>query len=234
MKHLLGTQNEQYSFYLRQGGTIMIQQWFATMNDMLDDLILRYPHASGEEKNRLQQQWDVLKTLSDDIIELWLQFEDKMSLYRDLQQQEIPHTPEPPKQLVPFVKGQGYFKLHMFEQATQQLEEAIALYPDFTCARLFLAMSRMHLKEWNEAQRHFQLIAAITDENRLQAIAFNALGCIQAIYAQLEQAQLYFIKALEADPTFGDPKLNLESCKQGKGQLQLQFGSAELQTLVQV
>jgi tetratricopeptide (TPR) repeat protein len=234
MKHLLGTQNEQYSCYLRQGGTIMIQQWFATMNDMLDDLILRYPHASGEEKNRLQQQWDVLKTLSDDIIELWLQFEDKMSLYRDLQQQQIQHTPEPQKLLVPFVKGQGYFKLHMFEQASQQLEEAIALNPDFTSARLFLAMSRMHMKEWTEAQRHFQLIAAIADENRVQAIAYNALGCIQAIYAHLEQAQHYFKKALEADPTFGDPKLNMESCKQGKGQLQLQFGSAELQSLVQV
>lgn len=212
----------------------MIQQWFATMNDKLDDLILRYPHATGEEKNRLQQQWDMLKTLSDDIIELWLQFEDKMALFRDLEQQPaLTHEPQKPL-LGSFVKGQGYFKLHMFEQASQHLEEAIAMYPDFVGARIFLAMSRMHMKEWNEAQRHFQLIAAIAEDCRLQAIALNALGCIQAIYAHLEQARLYFHKALEVDPSFGDPKLNLESVQQGNDQLQLQFGSAELQTLVQV
>lgn len=211
----------------------MIQQWFATMNDILDDLILRYPHATGEEKTRLQQQWDMLKTVSDDIIESWLQFEDKMGVYRELQQQN-PNFGQPQRLLGSFIKGQGYFKLHMFEQASQQLEEAIDLYPDFVGARLFLAMSRMHMKEWSEAQRHFQLISVSTEESRLQAIAYNALGCIQAIYAHLERAQSYFEKALETDPTFGDPKLNLESCKQGNGQLQLQFGSAELQTLVQV
>ncbi|WP_239614223.1 hypothetical protein [Cohnella mopanensis] len=212
----------------------MIRQWFATMNDVLDDLILRYPHATGNEKNDLQQQLDMLKTLSDDIIESWLQFEDKMGLFRDLQQQSSSIAPEPHKFLASFVKGQGYFKLHMFKHASDQLEDAVTSYPDFVCARLFLAMSRMHLKQWNEAQRHFQLIAAIADESRLQAIAYNALGCIQAIYAHLDQAQSYFIKALETDPAFLDPKMNLESVQQGNGQLQLQFGSAELQTLVQV
>jgi tetratricopeptide (TPR) repeat protein len=211
----------------------MIRQWFATMNEVLDDLILRYPQASGEEKNVLQQQWDMLKSLSDDIIESWLQFEDKMGLYRELQQQTS-QTAKEQQQLGSFVKGQGYFKLQRFTHASEQLEEAIASYPDFIGARMFLAMTRMHMKQWNEAQRHFQLIAAITDENRLQAIAFNALGCIQAVYAHLEQARNYFHKALEADPGFGDAKFNLDSILQGNGQLQLQFGSAELQTLVQV
>ncbi|RED60404.1 tetratricopeptide repeat protein [Cohnella lupini] len=213
----------------------MIRQWFATMNDVLDDLIVRFPQATEEEKNALRQQWDMLKTLSDDIIESWLQFEDKMGAYRDLEQQaQVVPDPEPQKFLGSFIKGQGYFKLHMFKHSSDQMEEAIAMYPDFLCARMFLAMSRMHMKQWGEAQRHFQLIAAITDESRLQAIAYNALGCIQAIYAHIEQARSYFLKALEADPGFIDPKKNLESVLQGNGQLQLQFGSAELQTLVQV
>jgi tetratricopeptide (TPR) repeat protein len=211
----------------------MIRQWFATMNEVLDDLIMRYPQASFEEKNVLQQQWDMLKSLSDDIIESWLQFEDKMGIYRELKQQTS-QAAHQQQQLGSFIKGQGYFKLQMFNHASEQLEEAIALYPDFIGARMFLAMTRMHMKQWNEAQRHFQLIAAITDEHRLQAIAFNALGCIQAVHAHLDQAQSYFQKALEADPGFGDAKFNLESIQHGNGQLQLQFGSAELQTLVQV
>ncbi|MCD9021158.1 tetratricopeptide repeat protein [Cohnella silvisoli] len=211
----------------------MIRQWFATMNDVLDDLILRYPQAASEEKKVLQQQWDMLKTVSDDIIESWLQFEDKMGLFRELQQQTAQVT-EQQKQLDCYVKGQGYFKLQMFKHSSEQFEEAIAVYPDFIGARMFLAMSRMHMKQWNEAQRHFQFITAITDEARMQAIAYNALGCISAVYAHLEQAQSYFHKALESDPAFGDAKANLESIRQGNGQLQLQFGSAELQTMVHV
>jgi len=208
----------------------MIQQWFATMNDMLDDLILRYPNASGTEKKELQQQWDMLKTLSDDIIESWLQFEEKMGMYRDLQHKPV-IVAKPHMLLASFVKGQGYFKLQMFSHATEQLEEAIAQFPDFVCARMFLAMSLMHMKQWKEAQRHFQFITAMTEENRLQALAYNALGCIQAIYAHLDKAQTYFRKALEADPAFSDAKLNLESVQSGNNQLQLQFGSADLQTL---
>ncbi|BBI33239.1 hypothetical protein [Cohnella abietis] len=213
----------------------MIRQLFATMNDVLDDLILRFPTSSGDEKKMLQQQWDMLKTLSDDIIESWLQFEDKMGMFRDLQQQPAVTEAKAPQKLVgSFIKGQGYFKLQMFKQASEQLEEAVAEYPEFTCVRLFLGMSRMHMRQWNEAQRHFQLIVSTSEETRLQAIAYNALGCIQAIYAHIDQAQHYFLKALEVDPSFTDPQLNLESIQQGSGQLQLQFGSAELQSLVQV
>ncbi|MBO9597788.1 MAG: hypothetical protein J7559_08215 [Cohnella sp.] len=212
----------------------MIRQWFATMNEMLDELIIRYPKATGEEKSQLQEQWDMLKSLSDDIIESWLQFEDRMAFYRDLQQQTGAKQPQhdPQTLMSPFVKGQGYFKLHMFAQASMHLEEAISSYPDFMGARLFLAMSRMHLKEWGEAQRHFQLIAAVAEESKLRAIAYNALGCIQAVYAHLDQAQSYFRKAIETDPSFADPRSNLECCQQGLGQLQLQFGSAEMQEIV--
>ena len=212
----------------------MIRQWFATMNEMLDELIIRYPQASGEEKSQLQEQWNMLKTLSDDIIESWLQFEDRMAFYRDLQHQTGAQKPQhdPQTLMSPFVKGQGYFKLHMFAQASMHLEEAISSYPDFIGARLFLAMSRMHLKEWGEAQRHFQLVAAVAEESKLRAIAYNALGCIQAVYAHLDQAQSYFRKAIDTDPSFADPRRNLECCQQGLGQLQLQFGSAELQAIV--
>ncbi|MFD0670377.1 hypothetical protein [Cohnella sp. GCM10027633] len=213
----------------------MIRQWFSTMNELLDELIIRYPNASGEEKNQLQEQWNMLKTLSDDIIESWLQFEDRMAFFRDVQGQPSPQKPaqDPLTEMGAFIKGQGYFKLHMFPQASQQLEEAISRYPDFVGARLFLAMSRMHMKEWCEAQRHFQLIAAVAEESKLRAIALNALGCIQAVYAHLDQAQCYFRKAIDTDPSFADPKRNLECCQQGLGQqLQLQFGSAELQAIV--
>lgn len=147
-----------------------------------------------------------------------------------LQQGPAGHPPE--LQLEPFQKGQGYFKLCMFAQAAEQLEHTVRNYPDLLSARLYLAMSRMHLKEWGEAQRHFGLIAALAEDSKLQAIAYNALGCIQAVFAQMDQARRFFRKAMEADPSFSDPRRNLERCLKGGDELELQFGSAELQAMV--
>jgi tetratricopeptide (TPR) repeat protein len=163
----------------------IVRQWFASLHETLDDLILRYPEATGEERGRMQEQWNKLKSLSDETVESWLQFEDKLALFREIEQQgAIVQKPE--ILLGPFLKGQGYFKLHMFSQAAEQLEDTVRTYPDMLAARLYLAMSRMHLKEWDEAQRHFRLVAALTDESKLAAIAYNALGCIQAVFAHLD------------------------------------------------
>jgi tetratricopeptide (TPR) repeat protein len=206
----------------------VVRQWFEALHEALDQLILRYPEATAEERARLQEQWQLLQTFSDETVENWLQLEEKMSLFREIQQQGA-ILQEPEELLDAFQKGQGYFKLHMFHQAAEQLEDTVQLFPDMLSARLYLGMSRMHLQQWAEAQRHFRLIAAMADEAKLQAIAYNALGCIQAVFAHLDQAQHLFRKALEADPSFTEPRQNLECCRRGGGELQLQFGSAELQ-----
>jgi tetratricopeptide (TPR) repeat protein len=125
-------------------------------------------------------------------------------------------------------KGQGYFKLFMFQQAAAEFERVVRNMPDFDLARIFLAMTYMHLKEWEEAKRHFQLIIALTDHPKWQAMGLNALGCIQAIQANMEQAESYFQKAHEADPTFAGPLDNLTTCRRKAGHLSLYFGSGEL------
>jgi tetratricopeptide (TPR) repeat protein len=209
----------------------VIRQWFASLHEALDDLLYRYPQASTEERGRIEAQWNTLKGLSDDIVESWLQLEDKLALFKELEQDGA-LVQEPEELLAPFHKGQGYFKLHMFSQAAAQLEETVRTYPDMLSARLYLGMSRMHLKQWEEAQRHFRMIAALSEDAKLQAISYNALGCIQAVFAQLEQARQLFRKAMEADPSFGDPRSNLECCRKGGGEMLLQFGSAELQAMV--
>jgi tetratricopeptide (TPR) repeat protein len=209
----------------------VIRQWFAALHSTLDELIFRYPHATDEEKNELMAQFSQLKSLSDEVLEHWLQYEDKLSYFMDMAQQGAAHAP-PELQLADFQKGQGYFKLSMFSQAAQHLEKTVQQYPDLLSARLYLGMSRMHLKEWDEAQRHFRMIAALADEPRLKAVAYNALGCIQAVFARLDQARQFFLKALEADPSFEDPRENLEYCRKGGGEFKLQFGSAQLHAMV--
>lgn len=206
----------------------IIREWFACLHEMLDGLIDRYPGASAEERSGMRKQWELLKGVSDEMVENWLQFEDKLAVFRALEQQAIVSLP-PEQAPAPFYKGQGYFKLHMFSQAAEHMEETVRQHPDMLTARLYLAMSQMHLQEWTEAQRHFRLIAELAEDAKMQAIAYNALGCIQAVFAHLEQAQIWFRKALEADPTFRDPQINLDSCRKGGGELHLHFGSAALQ-----
>ncbi|CAI6081028.1 hypothetical protein [Cohnella sp. JJ-181] len=215
----------------------MIQPFFSAMNDVLDEMIERYPNSSPEEKLTLEEQWNVLKSMSDDIIESWLALEEKMGDYRRQCQNAgapaqtgMPATPA--EWPAPFVKGQGYFKLHMYRECACQFEELLSRYAEWSVARLYLAMSRMHLGEFVEAQRHFQLVAGTADEPRLQAIAFNAMGCVQAVQANLSQAQLYFRKAMELDPGFADARHNLDACLSDAGSVQLSFGSAELTALV--
>ncbi|MWC28505.1 tetratricopeptide repeat protein [Paenibacillus sp. MMS18-CY102] len=125
-------------------------------------------------------------------------------------------------------KGQGYFKLHMFKHAATELEQAISMAPDCQLARMFLAMTHMHLQQWNEAQRHFQILISLTNYAKWRAIGYNALGCIQAVGMNLELAEHYFLKAHDADPSFADSLMNLKCCKERNGQLSLRFGSTEL------
>lgn len=285
----------------------MFKHVFATMQEMLQDIIIHYPNANDMQRKQMDEQLATLKQFSDNFIEQWLQFEEKMADFRDMQhvvQQSkqtgghsktqsqgeapvsgqkkdvpaLPQTPGYPKIIsqppaaalrrqsssmkhshvnavppsitpagnasVPghsagyeeaaielcqaMSKGQGYFKLFMFREASVHFAEAVRLAPDDNRARLFLGMTYMHLQEWHEAQRHFQLLVEVTEHPKWKALGLNALGCIQAVRMNLEQATRYFEKAHEADPDFTDPLSNMKSCEQHSGHLSLYFGSGQL------
>lgn len=255
----------------------MFKHVFATMQDILHDIMIHYPHANDTERKRLDEQLGKLKHFSDQFIEEWLQFEEQMADFRDLQQQgfkpktglpngaqpqsqaqakaaagypkvisAVPKTAPKPTNAVSetsgeheereaaeelcqaMTKGQGYFKLFMFRDAAKHFQAAVALSPDDNQARLFLGMTFMHLQEWQEAQRHFQLLVEVTEHPKWRALGLNALGCIQAVRMNLEQAATYFARAHEADPNFTDPLANMKSCEQHAGQLSLYFGSGQL------
>ncbi|SEN26971.1 tetratricopeptide repeat protein [Paenibacillus sp. OV219] len=274
----------------------MIKHVFATMQEMLQDIIIHYPSANNTQRKQMDEKLATLKQFSDDFIEQWLQFEEKMADSREMQQvaqaqsqsqsqahahkndlAAPPHalgypktisqppaaikrtvasmkqTPMPPAPLQSasnaaanadayadgydeaaidlcqsMSKGQGYFKLFMFREASTHFEEAVRLAPDDNRARLFLGMTYMHMQEWNEAQRHFTLLVEVTEHPKWRALSLNALGCIQAVRMNLEQATRYFEKAHEADPNFTDPLSNMKSCEQHSGHLSLYFGSGQL------
>lgn len=251
----------------------MFAHLFATMNDKLDEIKQLYPRVNGAKRDHLNKQLDVLKAMSDSIVEHWLLFEEKLAdFYDDLKIQPTQSGTQPtpeytapaaaaaskelqasqveqaaakqasvpsgtakeqewsfPSDTAVFIsKGQGYFKLHMFGHAADELHKAINLSPDCQLAHLFMAMTLMHMQRWNDAEQHFQILISLTDHAKWRAIGYNALGCIQAVHMNLELAEQLFIKAHEADPSFADSLINLKCCKERNGSLSLRFGSAEL------
>jgi tetratricopeptide (TPR) repeat protein len=203
----------------------MLKQLFASMHDVLDDVMRSYPAASAAERHELHKKLEVLRTMSDSLIEEWLQFEEKMTAflenldtgktYGGLSDANVPgnfgNFPDG-EAAESFKKGQGYYQLYMFDKAIREFEKVVNQHPDFCLARLFLAMGHLRSGNDTEAYRHFKLITSLTDQAQIKSISYNAMGCIQAKNANLDQARELFEKAHQADPSSPEPMINMEIC----------------------
>ncbi|WP_458630675.1 tetratricopeptide repeat protein [Paenibacillus sp. CMAA1364] len=200
----------------------MFQHVFAEMNDMLEEIVKHYPTAQESQKQHLLQNWDMLKAMSDGIIEEWLTFEDKMGVFRECTLiqplSSLGTTPE--MELHEFIKGLGYFKLMMYPQSIAQFNHIIRDFPNSLLARMYVAMAHLHLEETAEAHTHFQSILPLADHHKMRAIIYNALGCIQVKLTDMVKAQEYFALALHHDPSFADSLVNQQVCNDNCGQLQ--------------
>ncbi|WP_128102523.1 MULTISPECIES: tetratricopeptide repeat protein [Paenibacillus] len=210
----------------------MFQHVFAEMNDMLDEIIKRYPSAEGLNKQELLQKWNLLKRMSDGMIDEWLMFEEKMSQVRE-QELVKPASLEPEQEAVTalpelhlecFSRGQGYFKLQMYPQAIIQFSRIVADYPDSALTRYYLALAHLNLEQNTEALAHLHRILRLKGSPRLKGLVCNALGCIEAKLANPQGACSLFAQALQHDPTLTEPLYNMEACRQNKGQLQFGIG----------
>lgn len=191
----------------------MFQHMFAEMNEMLDEIVKSYPKAGDVKKLELYQKWQLLKNLSDGIIDEWLTFEEKMgnlNLTWDKAEEVPKQSPETDSSA--FVKGQGYYKLQMYTEAARHFYEAAERYPSSILARLFLAMSLLHLEELHEAAGYIEDVLSRTDNCRIKAICYNALGCMEAKEQRLDQAKTLFLYAYRTDPSVTEPLDNLEVC----------------------
>ncbi|WP_459966151.1 hypothetical protein [Paenibacillus sp. JCM 10914] len=195
------------------------------MNNMLDEIVKHYPSAQGQQKQALVQNWNMLKSMSDSIMEEWLHFEEKMAVFREhaVSAPAFPPTEAPELQLDAFVRGQGYYKLLMFQPAISQFEAAAAVYPESLLIKLYIAMSHLYQGNTSAASEVLLTILPLADNKQLRAMIYNALGCIEVLNGRPEQAVEVFTLAVHCDPTLPDPIVNLKVCQQNGGELQ--YGS---------
>jgi tetratricopeptide (TPR) repeat protein len=188
----------------------MFEQLFSSMKELLAEISIRYSAASGQEKIMLDEQLSMLKKLSDQYMEHWLDFEEKLAGFY-IQNHTVSTTPVKQAEVEGdkagyvrledgFEKAQGFYKLYMFEQAVMELEKLIKQQPDDLLARMYLAMGYLRLGEDGDAYPHFQMILPLTENNQLKAISYNAMGIIQVKKKNMQKAMEYFRLAYHSDP----------------------------------
>jgi tetratricopeptide (TPR) repeat protein len=191
-------------------GIAIFEQLFMTMNELLTEISSRYGTATTQERINLDDQLAMLKKLSDEYMEQWLDFEEKLAGFY-VEHPTVPastvsyikdESNEPPvvQSEANFTKAQGFYKLYMFEHAVKELETLIRQQPDDLLARMYLAMGYLRLGEDGDAYPHFQMILPMTENKQLKAISYNAMGCIQIKKKNLQKAMEYFSLSYQLDP----------------------------------
>lgn len=202
----------------------MFKHLFTSMNEMLDEVAVYYSTAAGVHKQELEEKLHMLKTMSDTFIEEWLLFEEKLAcFYRD--QQPVAALTDGMKtelgdvRSAEFVRGQGYYKLMMFSEAIREFTVLVREQPDFTLARLYLAMSFLQKGDISDSYGHFIFLSQCTHNHQIKAISCSAMGCIQMQEQNVDKASEYFNLAFQSDPSSVEPLLEMGLCSEKKGQL---------------
>jgi len=191
----------------------MFKQLFATMHEVLDEVVKQYPTAGQAKREMLKEQVQTLKTMSDDCIELWLSFEERFrALLTALEPSESYSTPleqgdvelggedESGRRSEEFQRAQGYYLLRMYDRAVKEFEFVLKRHPESLLARAYLAMGYTRLGDFAEASRHFSLLIPLTDNATMKAISYNIMGCIHFEKQNVDKATEYFSKAYHSDP----------------------------------
>ncbi len=240
---------------------MIVKHLFGSLMDRLEGIEQEWMKSDKDgRKEKLFDEVMELRRVSDDILDHWLLFEEKMSQIQkrfqhvhldqedmelDLDQEmdqisdevadkilaEIKKQSGLPQHsasgMVSFLsgdavrsfrKGQGYYHLFMYPQAAQHFQEVVQLDPDLEIARMYLGFSEMMSGNWEEADRHFQLIGKTGNHGIIRATALNAQGCLLAGHQKWEQALTCFDRAIAAYPRLKDPIYNkaLVYMKQGE------------------
>ncbi|WP_162035766.1 tetratricopeptide repeat protein [Chengkuizengella sediminis] len=188
----------------------MFRELFDSMNQVMDEIMIEYSAATDDKKGELHEQIKALKEMSNTFIEEWLLFEEKMDKFNevhlDLPKPSLSITSKKESSFIQeinsdyFQKGLGYFKLLMYNQAVEQFNKTVSEHPEFLLTRVFLALSYLELGEKNEAYNHFQFVTSVSEDDKINAISYNAMGCIQMFRKNVEKAEEYFNMAKKIDP----------------------------------
>lgn len=108
-----------------------------------------------------------------------------------------------------FKRGLGFFDLYMLEEAIKEFENLVSLEPNFLFGHFLLGYVYSQKQKYDEAEREFRLVLALTEDQQLKGMAYNGLGTIYADGGKFEQALEEFHLAKECSPENHEVSFNL-------------------------
>ncbi len=109
----------------------MFKHLFSTMNEVLEEIQKEYPNSDVEKKAELDEQLQVLKTMSDEFIEAWLLFEEKLGKFygavpmsTQTLHDELMELDVSGKQTDEFMRGQGLLQTLYVRSSDQRIRSA--------------------------------------------------------------------------------------------------------------
>lgn len=214
---------------------MLLSHYFAALTDQIEKVKACMASAPEAEKVKLYNTVLQLRQISDQIVEDWLEFEEKLvEAQRMFEQEESghatlpsvsPHKAESKGEKKPedqdveeillpyalaakFRQGQGYFTLSMYREAVESFSRVLEEAPDVAVARLYLAFGFFMSRRLDVAYRKFRLLTETCDNAFICAASYNALGSIAVLEGHPEQGVSWFERALRTFPGLTDAGYN--------------------------
>jgi tetratricopeptide (TPR) repeat protein len=214
---------------------MLIEKWFETLHTQAETVERKWQGASENEKAQLADQLFELRKVSDHIVDLWLQFEEKLStVIRQIKQSEEQGVTQSEPDLFEspsveenshsythmYRKGEGFYHLRLYQDAKRCFADLLKESPDWESGRLYYAYSLLFCDEKEAAMKEFRLLSKSASSPQVVAISYNAIGCILAEEEHWLEAAQAFKAALEVQPEQRDAQFNLALCYLQDGDVQ--------------
>ncbi|MGD8189244.1 tetratricopeptide repeat protein [Brevibacillus ginsengisoli] len=216
------------------------EEYFSSLLNQIDRIERDWETADGNRRMMLAGELREHRQISDQIVDQWIQYEEKLShLIKKVKQSTIkafeeeqimqshsqlftqaPTTPskwtkqeeaEETYQHL-FRKGEGFYHLRLFEDAKSHFADLIQHYPDWEHGRLYYAYSLLFSGDTEAGIKEFRLLSRSASSPKVATISYNAIGSILAQTQQYLEASQAFQEALEIAPDHPESLYNLALC----------------------
>lgn len=202
---------------------MILSEYFATLRDRLEYIEQLFPELNSYQRMDSYDEVLTMRKISDQIVEDWLQFEEKLAYVQRLfekgqmemaEEEGVDELPEENELVLPrhlafqFLQGKGYFELSMYDEAVKSFSHIIRQEPDMELARLYLAFGFLMSRRWEVSYRQFQLLAETTSYPIFASVAYNGMGVISVLEGRPDQGLEWFEKAIQSYPELSEAYFN--------------------------
>jgi tetratricopeptide (TPR) repeat protein len=195
-----------------------IRELFNEMNQKLEDLNKGLVMENLDEDSTVQEV-EQLKAQSEEIVEEWLKFEEKLGYFLRQKMNKIEQSSHPfsaqdyeasYKKIVKFdekeedektqdlspewQRGKAMYDLLMFDHAIPYLEKAAKAEPDYEPAKLYLGQSYLATQQWEKARYYLHFLTETSQNKDVLNLSLHALACLEGLANHYEKSIYFFEK----------------------------------------